>query len=55
MEMTDLAPNPEYAGRIKQLHAELVSLSAELNDPLDYNDPVASWKKADPNKKKSGH
>ncbi len=56
MEMTDLATNPEYADRVKQLHAELVSLSAELNDPLDYNDPVGSWKKASPpKKKKSSH
>jgi len=46
--MNDLAGNPEYAGRVKQLHSELVSLSAELNDPLDYADPVASWGKASP-------
>jgi arylsulfatase A-like enzyme len=52
MEMNDLAKNPEYADRRKQLHTELVSLSAELNDPLDYSDPIASWNKANPAKKK---
>jgi choline-sulfatase len=52
MEMNDLATNPEYTERINGLYEELVVLSDELVDPLDYNDPVASWRKTLPKKRK---
>lgn len=50
-EQTDLAKNPEYAAKVQELSVSLLKLSVELNDPLDYEDPVASWKKAAPKKK----
>lgn len=51
-EQNDLAANPEYAAKIKELRTGLLALSAELNDPLDYNAPIESWNKASPPKKK---
>ncbi len=53
-EMQDLAGNPEYAGRMAALRKQLHKLSKDLNDPLDYSDPVGSWKKTQPNKKAKG-
>ena len=43
-EMTDLALNPEYATKIKELRGELDMLRTSFNDPLDYADATASWK-----------
>jgi arylsulfatase A-like enzyme len=54
MEMNDLSANPEYAAKMKEMRIDLLALSADLNDPLDYDDPVNSWKKASP-AKKSAH
>ena len=54
-EQNDLAANPEYAAKMKELKASLLTLSADLGDPLDFNDPVASWNKASPPKKKKNH
>jgi arylsulfatase A-like enzyme len=54
-EMNDLSANPEYAGKMKELNADLLALSTEINDPLFYNDPVTSWKKAAPSKKTKAH
>lgn len=51
-ERIDLAPNPEYAGKVKALRAELAKLSVMYHDPLDYSDAVASWNKISPAKKK---
>jgi arylsulfatase A-like enzyme len=51
MEMNDLSSNPEYAAKMKELRRDLLALSSEINDPLDYDDPIASWKKAAPAKK----
>ncbi len=50
MELNDLSLNPEYAAKIKELRTELLKLSTQLSDPIDYNDPVESWKKAAPKK-----
>jgi choline-sulfatase len=57
MEMNDLSANPEYAAKMKELRAGLVALSAEISDPLDYDDPVTSWAEASPaaKKKSSAH
>ncbi len=52
-EKNDLSVNPEYAAKIKELRTDLLALSTDLNDPLDYDDPVSSWKKAAPAKKSS--
>lgn len=49
-EMNDLAANPEYAGKIKKLRAELDVLHDQFNDPLDYADAAASWEKINPPK-----
>ncbi len=54
MELNDLSLNPEYAAKIKELRTELLKLSTQLSDPIDYNDPVESRKKAAP-KKLSAH
>ncbi|VGO16259.1 Arylsulfatase [Pontiella desulfatans] len=55
-EKSDLSANPEYAAKMKELRSDLLALSTDLNDPLDYNDPVTSWKKAAPTKsKKAAH
>lgn len=51
-EMNNLATNPEYAAKIKVLRTALLAKSREFNDPLDYNNPVESWKRAAPSKKK---
>lgn len=50
-ELKDLAPNPEYAGKIKELRAELNRLHDHYNDPLDYEDAAASWDRISPPKK----
>ncbi|VGO23176.1 sulfatase-like hydrolase/transferase [Pontiella sulfatireligans] len=50
-EQNDLAMNPEYAAKVKELKTDLLELSADLSDPLDYNNPAESWKKATPSKK----
>ncbi|MBK1878991.1 sulfatase-like hydrolase/transferase [Pelagicoccus mobilis] len=58
-EKNDLSQNPEYASKIKKLHKSLQKLSKELDDPLDYEDPITSWNKVSPPKKtknnKGGH
>jgi len=54
-EKNDLAKNPEYADKIKELHADLLRLSEQVNDPLDYNNPVESWKKASPKESQGMH
>ena len=51
-EKNDLAANPEYAPKIAMLRAELEGLSVEMKDPLDYDDPVGSWKRNGVRKKK---
>jgi arylsulfatase A-like enzyme len=51
-EMNDLARNPEYAAKVKELRTALAALSRKLNDPLDDNDPEASWSKASSSPKK---
>ncbi len=51
-EMNDLASNPEYAGKIKELRAELIELSSDYGDPLDYSNPTANWRKAVQNSQK---
>ncbi len=43
LEMNDLAPHPAKASRLKTMQEALIQLSEELNDPLDYSAPEASW------------
>lgn len=47
MEMHDLSANPEYAAKMQELRTALFGLGSELNDPLDYNNPVETWKAAE--------
>jgi len=54
LEMNNLAKNPEYAGKLKELHAELDALCKKLGDPLDFNDPKESWEAYLGKKKKKG-
>ncbi len=49
-EMNDLAENPEYAGRLQQLSADLETLMDEMDDPMS-SVAAADYK----NKKKSKH
>ncbi|MCF7848284.1 MAG: sulfatase-like hydrolase/transferase [Kiritimatiellales bacterium] len=44
-EMNDLAKNPEYAGKVKELHSALRALCKEMNDPLDLDHPPAPREK----------
>ena len=37
--MQDLAKNPEYAPKVQSLMADFKTLQAELDDPLDLENP----------------
>ncbi|WP_145259750.1 sulfatase-like hydrolase/transferase [Calycomorphotria hydatis] len=52
-EQHDLADNSEYAAKREELYNELLKLSSEFNDPLDYEHPVNSWSSR--NKTKADH
>ena len=43
--MQDQSSNPSESNRLKKMKKELIELSRNLNDPLDYNAPEESWSK----------
>ena len=45
LEMQDQSSNPSEINRLKKMKKELIELSRNLNDPLDYNAPQESWSK----------
>ena len=45
LEMQDQSSNPSESNRLKKMKKELIELSRNLNDPLDYNAPEESWSK----------